>query len=182
MRGVNAYLSDGGSEVEAVPSLAYFNHMILVVKGDKDDDLIWLDPTAETCAFGDLPAGDQDRWTLIINPRFLETESDPKPLKQDIWRSTERTSTAFRRAPLWRLHRISNGSTRDVKVKKDLSVSVRQELTVTGQFQHEIAEPTQTPSDRRRKIGVPSQSIGVRCPRENRGFHSLRSFRSWRAN
>ena len=61
MRGVNAHLSDGGSEVEAVPSLAYFNHMILVVEGDKDDDLIWLDPTAETCAFGDLPAGDQDR-------------------------------------------------------------------------------------------------------------------------
>ena len=132
MRGVNAHLSDGGSEVEAVPSLAYFNHMILVVEGDKDDDLIWLDPTAETCAFGDLPAGDQDRWTLIINPRFLETESDPKS-KADIG-DLQNNLYRFQKSPALdatsNLKRVHT----HVKVKKDLSVSVRQELTVTGHF------------------------------------------------
>ena len=130
MRGVNAHLFDGGSEVEAVPSLAYFNHMILVVEGDKDNEFIWLDPTAETCAFGDLPAGDQDRWTLIINPRFLTEDKAPNGADGDIQNELYR----FQKSPsldaksnLKRVHT-------HVKVKKDLSVSVRQELTVTGSF------------------------------------------------
>ena len=132
MRGVNAHLSDGGSEVEAVPSLAYFNHMILVVEGDKDGEFIWLDPTAETCAFGDLPAGDQDRWTLIINPRFLETESDSKSkgavgdLQNSLYRF-QKSPALEAKSNLKRVHT-------HVKVKKDLSVSVTQELTVTGHF------------------------------------------------
>ena len=132
MRGVNAHLPDGGAEVEAVPSLAYFNHMILVVEGDKDGEFIWLDPTAETCAFGDLPAGDQDRWTLIINPRFSETESDPKS-KEDIG-DIQNELYRFQKSPALdatsNLKRVHT----HVKVKKDLSVSVSQELTVTGSF------------------------------------------------
>jgi cellulose synthase operon protein C len=41
-----------------------FNHCIAVLswKGQ----LIFMDPTAETCSFGDLPAGDQDRNVLVI--------------------------------------------------------------------------------------------------------------------
>ncbi|MDE0399585.1 MAG: DUF3857 and transglutaminase domain-containing protein [Candidatus Poribacteria bacterium] len=130
MRGVNAHLSDGGAEVEAVPSLAYFNHMILVVEGDKDDDLIWLDPTAETCAFGDLPAGDQDRWTLIINPRFLTEDKDPEQETGDIQNELYRFQKSPSLDATSNLKRVHT----DVKVKKDLSVSVRQELTVTGSF------------------------------------------------
>ena len=135
MRGVNAHLSDGGSEVEAVPSLAYFNHMILVVEGDKDDDLIWLDPTAETCAFGDLPAGDQDRWTLIINPRFLTEDKAPEAetangaagdIQNELYRF-QKSPSLDATSNLKRVHT-------HVKVKKDMSVSVRQELTVTGSF------------------------------------------------
>ena len=135
MRGVNAHLSDGGSEVEAVPSLAYFNHMILVVEGDKDDDLIWLDPTAETCAFGDLPAGDQDRWTLIINPRFLTDDKAPEAetangaagdIQNELYRF-QKSPSLDATSNLKRVHT-------HVKVKKDMSVSVRQELTVTGSF------------------------------------------------
>ncbi|MYB01608.1 DUF3857 domain-containing protein [Candidatus Poribacteria bacterium] len=130
MRGVNAHLADGGSEVEAVPSLAYFNHMILVVEGDKDDELIWLDPTAETCAFGDLPAGDQDRWTLIINPRFLTedktTERTDGGIQNELYRF-QKSPALDATSNLKRVHT-------HVKVKKDLSVSVRQELTVTGSF------------------------------------------------
>lgn len=131
-RGINAHLFDGGSEVEAVPSLSYFNHMILAVEGDKDGELIWLDPTAETCAFGDFPASDQDRWTLIINPRFLETESDPKS-KEDIG-DLQNSLYRFQKSPA--LDATSNLKQvhTDVKVKRDMSVSVRQELTLTGSY------------------------------------------------
>ena len=132
MRGVNAHLPDGGSEVEAVPSLSYFNHMILAVEGDKDDELIWLDPTAETCAFGDFPASDQDRWTLIINPRFLENANDTK--SNGAADSMENTLYRFQKSPA--LDATSNLKQvhTDVAVKKDMSVSVRQELTLTGSY------------------------------------------------
>ena len=130
MRGVNAHLFDGGSEVEAVPSLAYFNHMILVVEGDKDDEFIWLDPTAETCAFGDLPAGDQDRWTLIINPRFLTEDKAPEQETGDIQNELYRFQKSPSLDATSNLKRVHT----HVEVKKDLSVSVRQELTVTGSF------------------------------------------------
>ena len=136
-RGVNAHLPDGGSEVEAVPSLAYFNHMILAVdSGNQDNEFIWLDPTAETCAFGDFPAGDQDRWALIINPRFLtenrqssETDSPPSTHNN---RSMENRLYLFQKSPsIDATSNLKRVRTR-VKVKKDMSVSVHQELTVTG--------------------------------------------------
>ena len=136
-RGVNAHLPDGGSEVEAVPSLAYFNHMILAVdSGNQDDEFIWLDPTAETCAFGDFPAGDQDRWALIINPRFLtenrqssETDSPPPTDNSHLM---ENRLYLFQRSPsIDATSNLKRVRTR-VEVKKDMSVSVHQELTVTG--------------------------------------------------
>lgn len=135
-RGINAHLPDGGSEVKAVPSLAYFNHMILAVEGNKDDELIWLDPTSETCAFGDFPAGDQNRWTLIINPRFLtENKTDSsEALASKNARDLQNSLYLFQKSPsldatsnLKRVHT-------DVQVKEDMSVTVRQELTVTGSF------------------------------------------------
>ena len=137
-RGVNAHLPDGGSEVEAVPSLAYFNHMILAVDGGKDNEFIWLDPTAETCAFGDFPAGDQDRWALIINPRFLtesrqasETGNPPPTSKRH---SMENRLYLFQKSPsIDATSNLKRVHTR-VVVKKDMSVSVRQALTVTGIF------------------------------------------------
>ena len=131
-RGVNAHLFDGGSEVEAVPSLSYFNHMILAVEGGKDGELIWLDPTAETCAFGDFPASDQDRWTLIINPRFSENTDDTK--SDGATGSMENTLYRFQKSPA--LDATSNLKQvhTNVKVKRDMSVSVRQELTLTGSY------------------------------------------------
>ena len=135
-RGVNAHLPDGGSEVEAVPSLAYFNHMILAVEGNKDGELIWLDPTSETCAYGDFPASDQNRWTLIINPQFLtENKKDnTEDLSSKNARDIENKLYLFQKSPsldaTTNLKRVHT----DVQVKKDMSVSVRQELTVTGSF------------------------------------------------
>ena len=135
-RGINAHLPDGGSEVEAVPSLAYFNHMILAVEGNKDNELIWLDPTSETCAFGDFPTGDQDRWTLIINPQFLtENRTDSsESLASKNAQDLQNRLYLFQKSPALdatsNLKRVHT----DVQVKKDMSVSVRQELTFTGSF------------------------------------------------
>lgn len=135
-RGVNAHLPDGGSEVKAVPSLAYFNHMILAVEGNKDDELIWLDPTSETCAFGDFPAGDQDRWTLIINPQFLTENktdsSDNRPSKNA--HHIQDKLYLFQKSPSLDATSNLKQVQTHVQVKKDMSVSVRQELTVTGSF------------------------------------------------
>jgi hypothetical protein len=47
---------------EAFPSML-FNHCIAAVK--LEGNWVYLDPTAETCAFGDLPEGDQDRTVLV---------------------------------------------------------------------------------------------------------------------
>lgn len=136
-RGVNAHLPDGGSEVEAVPSLAYFNHMILAVEGSKEDEFIWLDPTAETCAFGDFPAGDQDRWALIINPRFLTENRASEVERSEAAAPTddmENRLYLFRRSPsIDATSNLKRVHTR-VEVKRDMSVSVHQELRVTGIF------------------------------------------------
>ncbi len=142
---------DARKIVKEVPSLAYFNHMILAVEDGKAGELIWLDATAETCAFGDFPAGDQDRWTLIINPDFLaETRdtdgSEKPPLQEEVDTAAKQTGEttahlemqnqlyAFQKSPILdaasNLKRVNT----QVQVKKDMSVFVRQELTVTGSF------------------------------------------------
>ncbi len=43
-----------------------FNHAIAAAR--VDGQLVFFDPTAETCAFGDLPEGDQGRNVLLITP------------------------------------------------------------------------------------------------------------------
>jgi len=42
----------------------YFNHCIAMVKMDKEN--VFLDPTASTCSFGDLPADDQERRVIVF--------------------------------------------------------------------------------------------------------------------
>lgn len=53
----------------------FFNHCIaaLLLK----DKLVFLDPTAETCSFGDLPADDQQRRVLIIKDDGYEIKETP---------------------------------------------------------------------------------------------------------
>jgi tetratricopeptide (TPR) repeat protein len=41
-----------------------FNHCIAAVQAK--DSVVFLDPTAETCSFGDLPPGDQDRNIFLV--------------------------------------------------------------------------------------------------------------------
>lgn len=128
--------------VPEIPSLAYFNHMILAVDGGKGKDLIWLDPTAQTCAFGDFPVSDQNRWTLIVN-----TDA---PTKDGIGVDTTDTSIqdqekldgekvknllyAFQKSPALPADSNVRHTKTHVKVKKDLSVEVTHELRVSGDF------------------------------------------------
>jgi branched-subunit amino acid aminotransferase/4-amino-4-deoxychorismate lyase len=52
-----------------------FNHAIACVS--LDDKIIFLDPTAETCAFSDLPEGDQGRKVLIFQEDGYKIHSTP---------------------------------------------------------------------------------------------------------
>lgn len=52
-----------------------FNHCIAAVS--LNDKIIFLDPTAETCSFGDLPAGDQGRKILIFTQEGYKIENTP---------------------------------------------------------------------------------------------------------
>ena len=123
--GIKSYpvlISAGESRrvVREIPSLSYFNHMILVVeKGN--GDLIWLDPTAENCAYGDLPSEDQDRWTLVLDLYANNLSRDRKPY----WFLKSPVTTADQN-----LKRIET----KIHVAGDLSVKVSQEITLTGAF------------------------------------------------
>ncbi len=140
--GIQSYpvlISAGESSrvVREIPSLSYFNHMILAVEENGDGGLIWLDATAETCAFGDLPASDQDRWALIVNPDFLMKA--PEEMNREATASEENgrmQDQLYRFAKSPTIEAASNlkrVETR-IQVADDLSVKVAQTLTVTGAF------------------------------------------------
>jgi tetratricopeptide (TPR) repeat protein len=59
---------------EDFPS-AMFNHCIAAVS--LQDKVYFLDPTAETCPFGDLPAGDQGRKVLIFKEDGYKIQDTP---------------------------------------------------------------------------------------------------------
>ena len=48
-----------------LPSLGQFSHLIAAVPRD-NGDYVWLDPTADTCSYGDLPARNRGRTGFII--------------------------------------------------------------------------------------------------------------------
>ncbi len=131
--GIKSYpvlISAGESSrvVHEIPSLAYFNHMILAVEENNDGDLIWLDATAETCAFGDLPASDQDRWTLIVNPDFLTGK------KGEMGKGMHNRLYQFAKSPTIPADGNLKRVVTRIQVERNLSVKVDQELIVTGEF------------------------------------------------
>ena len=131
--------------IREIPSLSYFNHMILAVEGADDGELIWLDATAETCAFGDLPASDQDRWALIVNPDFLMGEregTDQGLTSKTVETTSNPEEIGEMREQLYRFAKsptieaavnLKSVETR-IQVEDDLSVEVTQTLSVTGAF------------------------------------------------
>ena len=62
-----------------IPSIAQFSHVIAAVP-QEDGSYVWLDPTADTCKYGDLPAGDQGRRAFVIKKEkgeFVDTPIFP---------------------------------------------------------------------------------------------------------
>jgi hypothetical protein len=53
----------------------FFNHCIVAVS--MKDKIIFLDPTAETCSFGDLPEGDLNRQVLIFKEDGYQIQDTP---------------------------------------------------------------------------------------------------------
>ena len=67
---------------EDFPS-AMFNHCIAALL--LDGKLIFMDPTAETCSFEDLPAGDQSRHVLVFEEKGYQTKETPLfPAKRNL--------------------------------------------------------------------------------------------------
>ncbi len=72
---------------EDFPSV-FFNHCIAAV--NFRNEIVFLDPTAETCSFGDLPPGDQNRRVLIFKDDGYKIYQTPlyqaghNLLKQDL--------------------------------------------------------------------------------------------------
>lgn len=77
--GVSAYPTligtrSGMWDLQQSIPMSQFDHCIAVARMGRRD--IWLDPTDETCSFGDLPGGDQGREVLVFfddGPMFLKT-------------------------------------------------------------------------------------------------------------
>ncbi|HDN85139.1 MAG TPA: DUF3857 domain-containing protein [Candidatus Aerophobetes bacterium] len=68
--GIPAYYAligtrDMGKLEEDIP-MSQFNHAIVVAK--VNGKLIWLDPTAETASFGEIPGQDQEKLALVFFP------------------------------------------------------------------------------------------------------------------
>ncbi|MBC8234902.1 DUF3857 domain-containing protein [bacterium] len=62
-----------------LPSPGQFSHVIAALP-TPEGNYIWLDPTSETCSYGDLPAGDQARKAFVITNEsgvFVETPIYP---------------------------------------------------------------------------------------------------------
>ncbi len=140
--GIDSYpvLISAGKEsrvIQEVPSLSYFNHMILAVDGGKNKDLIWLDPTARTTPFGDFPVGDQNRWTVIINtdaPKSNATETQVADIQKIGGEQVKERLFVFQKSPALPADTNRKSTSTHVRVKKDLSVEVTQELWVSGDF------------------------------------------------
>ncbi len=77
--GIEAHLAlintgPGPDQTPSLPGLDGFNHAIVVVPGE---DPVWIDPSYELVAPGQLPAPDQDRLVLIIDEDTRELVRTP---------------------------------------------------------------------------------------------------------
>ena len=59
-----------------MPSTGQFSHLITMIP-QKNGRIIWLDPTSETCPFGNLPATDQGRQALVVKKKTAEFLKTP---------------------------------------------------------------------------------------------------------
>ena len=170
--GINSYpvLISAGKEsrvIRDVPSLSYFNHMILAVDGGNNRDFIWLDPTAHTTPFGDFPVSDQNRWTVIINTDAPKSDTSEVQVsdveKNDSDRVTERLFAdniyLWQKSPALPADTNRKRTSTHVKVKKDLSVEVVQELSVSGDFNARLRARILNTSNRDERVQLLREAL-----------------------
>ena len=102
-----------------VPSLAYFNHMILAVV-ENDGTFLYLDPTANGQPFNQLPISNQNRWAMILNPDLFEPTVHQQPLYQ------------FAKTPIQ--HNNEQRATTSIQILETKTVVVSQEIQFSGYF------------------------------------------------
>jgi hypothetical protein len=73
--GLTLIATDGYYNLHDDFPTVLFNHCIAVAF--LQDSMVFLDPTAETCSFGDLPGPDQGRRVLVFKPDGFSLESTP---------------------------------------------------------------------------------------------------------
>ncbi len=113
----NPVLLDAGSRVKTrdhLPTLNSFDHCIAIaVVGGKE---IWLDPTAETCAFGDIPGDDRGSDALIVREGQCEFKMIPEYGSEE-----------------------NGGKLRlDISLRPDGSADLKAQVTVTGAHSQEM--------------------------------------------
>lgn len=94
---------------EKFPSL-FFNHAIVALK--TNNDVMFLDPTAETVSFGDLPSADQDRKVFV----FFSQEG--KILKTPLMSSNQNRAEVKTK----------------ISIKEDETIEVNREVVTYGLF------------------------------------------------
>lgn len=95
--------------IKDFPSML-FNHCIAAVS--LADEILFMDPTAETCSFKDLPAGDQDRQVLLFKDNTYE----------------------IRNTPLYRGGHNLNKQRLKLAIKSDESIDGEKEIFTTGVY------------------------------------------------
>ena len=152
--------------IPEIPSLAYFNHMILAVDGGKNEDLIWLDPTAHTTAYGDFPVTDQNRWTLIVNTDAPTTQgigidTSIDDIEKINGETIKKHLYVFQKSPALPADSNIRLTNTLIKVKEDLSVEVVHKTTVTGDFNARFRAHLYRGSHREQKIRFLSDAFDV---------------------
>jgi len=87
-----------------------FNHAI--VEAEVDGKTVFLDPTAETASFGDLPTSDQDRKVLVFYERGGRIE----------------------KIPLFPSEHNKISKTMEIRIDKDETISATREVKTSGMY------------------------------------------------
>jgi len=88
--------------------MSQFNHAICVA--EIDGNLVWLDPTAETASFGEIPGADQEKLALVFFPEKAE----------------------FLRVPLVEAEKNKIETRMEIWIKPDASIEARMKILTSG--------------------------------------------------
>lgn len=124
---------------QGLPTLNAFNHCIALAEvGGKE---VWLDATAETCAYGDIPAGDRGVRALVVKDGKGEFETIP--MYQGADNSTEVAS--------------------QVHVLPDGSAAIDMTITLRGEMGQEMraAVRERTPDQRKEMMQKMAQQFST---------------------